>query len=278
MRELSNVNGTAFRWQRLLQKASALSDLNKRLDALLGAGISAPISDAQLEDIEQWRLKAQHALSPERREHLGPLNALEEKISQFSGRLATINLRAVEFSTALTGLLQREKDAFDNAAKTAAQLAEEIKSLQPAQRTQLRPVIDQLLAKAFDSAAGPAGTPLAAGPPTRAPELWSKRAENAGETAFVFLQRVYAPWLESMNISNISELDRALYLALQQWLKRHKSPPSLKTFFARQRRTGAEVEAELKKHNIKKPEDAYARFPDDKKTANRLYSAAKARR
>ncbi|MBZ0147056.1 MAG: hypothetical protein K8F62_05860 [Pseudorhodoplanes sp.] len=113
--------------------------------------------------------------------------------------------------------------------------------------------------------------------PKKAPALWSERDETAGETAIGFFQRVYAPWLEKLHLADISELDQPLYQSLQTWRRRHIPPQHLKAFFERQRRTRSEIDAELKKHKIEKPEDAFARFPKDRAKAQRLYQACRAR-
>jgi hypothetical protein len=87
---------------------------------------------------------------------------------------------------------------------------------------------------------------------------------------------VYSDWLPApLSISAVGRLDHPLYVNLKQWVARHKPPQDLKAFFgsSRKRKTAKEVEAELKRYNIKKPEDAFARFPNDKQMANRLYMA-----
>lgn len=113
--------------------------------------------------------------------------------------------------------------------------------------------------------------------PTEAPELWDKRKDASGETSLGFLRRVYGRWLPApLTISILNTLDPPLYLTLKQWTGRNKPPADLRLFFRgqRKRKTTDEVDAELKKFNIRKPEDAYARFPKDKSKANRLYMAA----
>ncbi|MFT4117926.1 hypothetical protein [Bradyrhizobium sp.] len=128
----------------------------------------------------------------------------------------------------------------------------------------------------FSSAAAPMEqAPLL----TRAPELWESRAEGSGETSLGFLRRVYGPWLADITIADLRKIDEPLYLTLKQWGGRNKVPQDLKAFFgeAKKRRSRQDVEAELAKYNIKKPADAFARFPNDQKRARRLYQAAKIR-
>lgn len=203
----------------------------------------------------------------------------------FTGKLLILKN---SFTLQDEGLLQGDSSqAFQLAALNAVTLASEIKALPENDRAKIIELLERSLAVQFQAKTGtedsghPAATPTSATSdlelPAKAPSLWSKRKENAGEKAIGFLQRVYGPWLSSMHLSDLTERDEDLYWALQSWRRRHTVPKHLKPFFARQRRTRAQVDAELEKYSIKKPEDAYARFPRDKKTANRLYSAAKAR-
>ncbi|AXK81527.1 hypothetical protein DW352_13995 [Pseudolabrys taiwanensis] len=112
--------------------------------------------------------------------------------------------------------------------------------------------------------------------PTEAPELYEGRGKGSGENAVGFLRRVYSDWLPTpLSISDIGDLDPKLYGTLKSWVRDRKPPADLTQFFkSKKRRTPEEIDAELKKHRINKPEDAFARFPNDKKTAARLYNAA----
>lgn len=167
----------------------------------------------------------------------------------------------------------------DALVERLSDLAGEIRALDPHERSQLRLLASEILAQAFGSAgaaAAPTGT-VRESIPRGARELWADRQAFAGETALGFLQRVYGSSLGSMRLADIAAIDQPLYQALQTWRRRNAPPANLKAFFSRERRSRADIDAELKKHRIKKPEDAFARFPDDKATAQRLYQAARAR-
>lgn len=138
-------------------------------------------------------------------------------------------------------------------------------------------IIEKRLATEFTRrAATSAPTPRSL--PSKAPEKWTKRP-GAGETAIGFLRRVYGAWLPApLGIATLSGLDHDLYANLKQWAGRNPVPRDLRKFFSeRVRRSSAEVEAELRKYKIENPADAFARFPNDRKLANRLYQAAMAR-
>lgn len=115
--------------------------------------------------------------------------------------------------------------------------------------------------------------------PKKPPQLWDDRDKELGETSLVFLRRVYDEWLNDITISEIGQLDHPLYIALKKWAERHTVPRDLIRFFGdrRTRRSSEEVEAELNKHKIKEPADAFKRFPNDPATARRLYNAARKR-
>ena len=184
-------------------------------------------------------------------------------------------------------LEQKEKPAkssesrIEAIARKSMDLAKDLKSLEPQQRDELRLLINETLAQAFESTNS---TPVhdttrteQQAAPSQAPELWARREEFKGQTALGFLQRVYGFWLDRMRLADIAALDHPLYQALQTWRRRNTPPPHLASFFARKRRSRADIDAELKKHKIKKPDDAFARFPDDRATAQRLYQAARSR-
>jgi len=163
----------------------------------------------------------------------------------------------------------------DDIARRATDLADDIRALEPRERTELRLLVSETLMQAFAEPAGSSATVREA--QAFAHALWAERDAFAGETALGFLQRVYGTRLNHMRLADLASIDQPLYQALQTWRRRNTPPAHLKSFFSRQRRSRAEIDAELKKHRIKKPEDAFARFPDDRATAQRLYQAARAR-
>jgi len=114
--------------------------------------------------------------------------------------------------------------------------------------------------------------------PETAPKLWGPEARKEYSTAIAFLESVYAPWLRAgLNLTYIREIDRSLYQTLAKWYERHKDdmPQHLADFFqSRRSKRSIEVEEELKRFNIVEPTDAYERFPNDRKRADRLYQAA----
>lgn len=183
----------------------------------------------------------------------------------------------------------REHAAFDLACSfkrrgsptQRAKLIAELRSLDTTDRIQFLGTLAAIVgvraefAQAADPLAG-AAPPI----PTEAPELWKKRQSGSGENAIGFLRRVYAPWLPApLSVAMLGRLDNPLYVALKQWSGRHEPPPDLKLFFDTftKRRSRQEVTAELTRNKIKNPADAFKRFPDDPKTARRLYQAARAR-
>jgi hypothetical protein len=87
---------------------------------------------------------------------------------------------------------------------------------------------------------------------------------------------VYSKWLsKGLTRAHIRDLDRPLYQALAKWLERHSAPPELEKFLEpRGRRRSKDVDEELAKHKIFEPTDAFKRFPNDRRTAERLYQAA----
>jgi hypothetical protein len=114
--------------------------------------------------------------------------------------------------------------------------------------------------------------------PKTAPKLWNADARREHPTAIAFLESVYAPWLSAgLNLTYIREIDRSLYQTLAKWYERHKQnvPQHLADFFqARKSKRSIEVEEELTRFNIENPRNAYERFPNDRKRADRLYQAA----
>lgn len=204
----------------------------------------------------------------------------------WDARLFTVH---AEFSLVIEELLARQKggDAIqalaerklESIARKAFDLAQEIEALGPQERAQLRLQVSGTLARAFETSDAHAGSmgENDGATPSAAPELWVNRQAYAGETALGFLQRVYGDRLANMRLVDIASLDQPLYHVLQTWRRRNNPPAHLKAFFARERRSRAEIDAELKKYKIRKPEDAFVRFPDDKATAQRLYQAARAR-
>lgn len=231
--DLSKLSTISFQWATTEQKMATISDLKERLDFVLSAGITAPVPAQMLEEIEKRRLKAEHALSEEQSGYLPALRPLEEKFSQFPARLATIHVRAVEFSTARSGLLQREKDAFDNAAKTAAQLAEDIKSLKEPERAQivevLRGALGPELSAKFSAASKPVRPISSVKLPTKPLEKWegdkrrgrpSKTDER--ETVTEFVRRVYGSLFEhGFTREVLRVIDPALAEALRTYERRH---------------------------------------------------------
>jgi len=111
------------------------------------------------------------------------------------------------------------------------------------------------------------------------PEEWSKRDRGAPESPADFIRRVYGPWIGQLRRADINRLDRPLYLAFAQWVKRHGLDDDLK-FEDR----SSIVTAELKKRGIVNPTDAYQELsPEQRKDpravgeAARLYKAARRR-
>ena len=108
--------------------------------------------------------------------------------------------------------------------------------------------------------------------PLKAPELWSGR--NPQETAVEFIKRVYGPWMGVMERSDLSRLDRKLYLALAKWTKRHEHDAEL--VFAEK---GSRRQGELKARGIVSAADAYKALAVEtgevkKRDAKRIYSTA----
>jgi len=165
--------------------------------------------------------------------------------------------------------LDKRRNAAD---KVLDSIAEQI-AHRPSLITELRANLDELFARAAEDSHQQAI-------PKKAPELWENRSLGSGETSLIFTRRVYARWLPApLAIADLRILDPSLYLALKKWTGRHQIPPELEAFFGagQKRRSRKEVEAELARYKIKKPSDAFERFPNDPKRARRLYQAAKAR-
>lgn len=192
----------------------------------------------------------------------------------FTGGLLALQKSHPDFRHEVSG----PSPEFRTAALNAAMLAQEVNALPESERAEVLKILGLALSAKIGTAPAVADRiSSSAAIPDQAPELWSARDEDVGETSIAFLQRVYRGWIDQMHLQDIAMLDEPLYQALQTWRRRHKIPPHLKSFFSRQRRSRSEVDAELKKYNIKKPEDAFARFPDDKSKAQRLYHACRSR-
>jgi len=115
--------------------------------------------------------------------------------------------------------------------------------------------------------------------PSNAPENWADRPRANRETCIDFAERVYRPWIsQGMTLSDLRNLDYALYAALSKWIERNKDTklPAQRSRFltgGKEARTHR-IKQELKELGIKKPSDAYRVLPNDRRRANRLYQAA----
>jgi hypothetical protein len=131
----------------------------------------------------------------------------------------------------------------------------------------------QILAEFISSSGG-----VGSRPTPRTPELWAERKSNSGENAIAFLRRVHKPSHSGLILSDIRPIDPELATALNQWRRRGNIPDDLQSFFAntKTRRSGANVEKELKELNIRKPSDVF-KVVKDPKERRRLYKAAQRR-
>jgi len=268
-----------FAGDKELLSALEIASLNTRLAEQLEAAKNHVVKSLAFLTVIRRARRAGEALSrhakpyEDHRQLQGAYQELKKNLLDFSNQLRLLFRKGAKTTAPAPDVLKRSKSAFDIVAKKAAELAEDIKSLERDEREKIRALIDTQSQLADAVSPQNSTTEL----PEKAPSLWSDRSEHSGETSIGFFQRVYAPWLDKLHLTDISELDQPLYQALQSWRRRNKVPAHLRSFFTRQRRTQSEVDAELKKHKINKPEDAFIRFPNDKAKAQRLYHACRVR-
>ncbi len=109
--------------------------------------------------------------------------------------------------------------------------------------------------------------------PSLAPELYRNR-KNRTEKPADFIHRVYAPWLgKGLARPHLMALDRPLYDALHNWLRKNPMPEDLVLPTKKQM-----IDAELKAARIE-PGEGLA-FPSDStlfQKRRRLYNAARNR-
>lgn len=125
------------------------------------------------------------------------------------------------------------------------------------------------ISKAFKAVAQIADSKL----PVVAPALWKDRADRI--TAVEFYDLHWAKFAgKGLTRNLIRQLDRTYYYTLSKWLSRQDEssiPENMKVLFDN---PSDRVEAELVAANIVDPKDAHKAFPDDPKTADRLYQAS----
>lgn len=111
--------------------------------------------------------------------------------------------------------------------------------------------------------------------PTEAPALWADRKTGREVSPVDFIRQHYGPWLgKGLTRADLRDRDRPLYQALAKWLARHTAPDDLRDFLERAHAEPREIEAKLVELAITNPAEAYARIPDDRREADRLYQAA----
>lgn len=127
------------------------------------------------------------------------------------------------------------------------------------------------IAKAMEAALG-----SAYGLPTAAPVLWENRKPK--QKLFDFIREVYGPWIgegkgKGLRRAHLRDLDLKLYNTLSTRISRDKNclPEDL---ISLEERGGAYTQESLNKIGINEPKDAYRVFSDDRKEADRAYSAA----
>jgi hypothetical protein len=113
--------------------------------------------------------------------------------------------------------------------------------------------------------------------PRKAPQLWQERPRSDKRTAIEFLEQVYADWLPApLTLTFLRSFDQPLHSTLSTWLARNRDsvPPRLQTFFAGGKAAReAALDREIRELGIKEPADVFAKLPDDRKRAARLYQA-----
>lgn len=113
--------------------------------------------------------------------------------------------------------------------------------------------------------------------PKAAPEAWNTRPRQDKRTALEFLEQVYGEWLPTpLTLTYLRFIDAPLYSSLSTYLTRNREhlPRNFSKFFLGGRvAKDQSLNQEIKELGIKHPRDVYAKLPNDKRRADRIYNA-----
>lgn len=113
--------------------------------------------------------------------------------------------------------------------------------------------------------------------PNHAPALWSKRKTGRDVSPIDFIRQYYGEWLnQGLTRNSLRRLDRDLYQAFSAQISRLRRagktiPEDIECLTDN---PTERVDQELQEAGIINPSDAYKKFPDDRRKADRLYQAA----
>lgn len=231
-----------LRIQRGLRQGQSVeadvSMLGDMLEALVGIKLLEPLSPSEAEDLESRAFEARDLVLRDLRMKLSPSEAFERLDRNFSLFLEKMDSLRTETLRTLDQL-QEPARTFAEVARKAAELSEDIRSLEPSERVKIAEILRTEVESAFDGSSAPnsravefpypvvPSSELLSEKARRKPakQQWLKRNRSVKQTPVDFIRSVYGDRLGlGFTQADLKACDQSLYFALHQWLQ--KSDPN----------------------------------------------------